>query len=286
MSQQPPKPSTPHDHAAVAYPDLGAELGAEIAERERENRYRPATRGERTAQYQPRTNPTPLTIKDLPADERPREKLISRGAPALSNAELMAIILRTGRQGETVVQLAARILKDFGGWPGLLKTDFDRLRETHGLGEAKACELLAVMEIGRRLLLDAPEERRQIKSPADVANWLMLEMGGFPQERLRVLLLNTRNQITGHRDLYSGTVNQSNVRVSELFKDAIKETSVAIILVHNHPSGDPAPSSDDIRVTAQAVEAGRLLDIEVLDHIIIGDQNYISLRDRRLGFSH
>lgn len=287
---QPPKHSTPQNHADVEYPDLSATLGAEIAARERESQYRPAKRGDAEVQYQPHTSkpkrPTPLTIKEMPADERPREKLISKGAAVLSNAELLAIILRTGRQGETVVQLATRLLKDSGGWPGLLRADFKQLRSTAGLGEVKACELLAVMEIGRRLLQDGPEQKRKIGTPADLADWLMLEMGGLPQEHLRVLQLNTRNQLTGHRDIYIGTINQSSVRPAELFKDAVRDHSAAILLVHNHPSGDPTPSPEDIRMTAQIVEAGRILDIEVVDHIIVGDQQYVSMRERRLGFGH
>ena len=153
------------------------------------------------------------------------------------------------------------------------------------MGQAKAAQLKAGLEIGRRLLIAAPNERPQITSPADAANLLMLEMGHLEQEHLRVLLLDTKNQVLASPVIYKGNVNTSVIRIAELFRAAIRHNSTALIMAHNHPSGDPTPSPEDVRVTRQIIEAGALLDIEVLDHLIIGQGRYVSLKERGLGFS-
>jgi len=225
-----------------------------------------------------------LTIKELPADGRPREKLKALGPGALSDGELLAIILRMGTHGETVVDLSHRLLKTYGGLAGLARVSFSGLCYVHGLGEAKACQLKAALEMGRRLLLAQPEERLQVRSPADLVPLLMLEMGPLDQETLRVVLLNTKNQVIKFSDVYRGSLNSSLVRVAEVFKEAVRVNAAAIIVAHNHPSGDPTPSPEDARVTEQIVAAGKLLEIEVLDHLVIGERTYISLREKRLGF--
>jgi len=225
------------------------------------------------------------TIRQLPASERPRERLRERGAAALSSSELLAIILRTGTPSENVLALASRTLARFGGLTGLAKASFGELCSQRGLGEAKAAQVKAALELGRRLLSTQPQERAAVHSPQDVANLVMAEMDLLEQEHLRVLLLNTKNQVLAMPEVYKGSVNTAQVRINELFRDAIREGCPALIVVHNHPSGDPTPSGDDIDLTRQAIEAGKLLQIDVLDHIIIGGQDVVSLRDKGLGFT-
>ncbi len=290
--------STTYRHADVTYPDLSRRepasseplLGVNADPDGAAEQPTPSRRKERGDSgqfvYRPLQNGGRLTIKEMDADERPREKLIKRGVASLSNAELLAIVLRVGRPGETVIELANRLLVQYGGWSGLMRADFNKLKSERGLGEVKACELQAALEIGRRLLMAGPGERMQVRTPADVANWLMLDMAGLEQEHLRVVLLNTKNQVIRMVELYRGSLNKSTVRVAELFKDAVRENAAAIIIAHNHPSGDPSPSTEDIVMTGNAVDAGRLMEVEVLDHLIIGEQRYISMKEKRLGFIH
>ena len=223
-------------------------------------------------------------IRDLPATERPRERLRDYGAGSLSTSELLAIVLRTGASRESVLALASRLLSCHGGLVGLARAGFGELCQERGLGEAKAAQLKAAFELGRRLASAQPEERATVRSPQDVANLLLPEMGLLEQEELRVVLLNTRNQVLGVHTVYRGSVNTSLVRVGELFREAVRQNCPALVLVHNHPSGDPTPSADDVAMTKQAVEAGRLLDIDVLDHLVIGQQRFVSLKERRQGF--
>jgi DNA repair protein RadC len=224
------------------------------------------------------------TIRDLPPSERPRERLRERGAAALSSAELLAIILRTGTPSENVLALAGRILARFGGLAGLARASFGELCGERGLGEAKAAQVKAALELGRRLLSTQPQERATVQSPQDVANLVMAEMGLLDQEHLRVLLLNTKNQVLAMPEVYKGNVNSTLVRTGELFREAVREGCPALVVVHNHPSGDPTPSRDDVEMTRQMVEAGQLLGIDVLDHVVIGRQSFVSLRERGLGF--
>jgi len=223
-------------------------------------------------------------IRDMPESERPRERLRSYGANALSTSELLAILLRTGVRGENVVQLAMRLLSDHRGLSGLAKASFDELEELKGVGPAKVTQLKAAFELGRRLLVEAPDERPQIRSPADAANLVMLEMGLLDQEHLRLILLDTKNRVLEMPTIYIGNLNTSVIRVGELFRQALRVNCAGMIVVHNHPSGDPTPSPEDVRVTERIVEAGKLLDIDVLDHLVIGWQRYVSLKERRLGF--
>jgi DNA repair protein RadC len=224
------------------------------------------------------------TIKELPSSERPRERLLHYGASALSSAELLAIILRTGLQDENVVRMAQRLLATFGNLSGLARVNAAELQREKGLGPAKVAQLQAALELGRRMLLQSPEERPQVRSPADAANLVMSEMGLLEQEQLRVMLLDTKNRVLDTPTIYVGSLNTSLIRVGELFRAAIRANCASLIVLHNHPSGDPTPSPEDVAVTRQIVEAGKLLDIDVLDHLIIGQQRFVSLKERGLGF--
>ncbi len=223
-------------------------------------------------------------ITDLHETERPRERLAAQGAQALSNAELLAILLRVGVQGENAVQMGQRLLQDMGGLPGLHRATFDEVCQQKGIGPAKAAQIKAAIELGRRLAASQPQERPQITSPADAAALVQYEMSALEQEELRVFLLDTRNRVLDIRTVYRGSLNSSQVRVGELFRDAIRKNAAAIIVAHNHPSGDPTPSPDDVAVTRAIVEAGKLLDISVLDHLVIGQGRFVSLKERGLGF--
>ena len=249
-------------------------MGPRTRLRERSRQAREDSRA--AVEYHPR-------IKDLPAAERPRERLRDIGATNLSSAELLAIILRTGTRSDSAISLATQLLSRFGGVAGLARAGLPQLCDLRGLGEAKAAQVKAALELGRRLLSAKPEERAAVKSPQDVAD-LLSDMGFLEQEVLRLVLLNTKNQVMGTPEVYRGSVNASLIRVGELFREAVRENCTALIVVHNHPSGDPAPSPEDISVTKRIVEAGKLLDIEVLDHIILGQQGHVSLKERGLGF--
>jgi DNA repair protein RadC len=231
--------------------------------------------------------PTPrpvYRITDLHETERPRERLSTLGPQALANAELIAILLRTGVRGENAVQVGQRLLQTFGGISGLHRASVQDLQSQHGLGEAKAAQIKAAIELGRRLTLESPEERPSINSPADAAALVMYEMSALEQEHLRVILLDIRNRVLEVADVYRGSVNSSQVRVGEVFKAAVRRNAPALIVVHNHPSGDPTPSPDDVAVTRAIVQAGKLLDVDVLDHLVIGQGRWVSMKERGLGF--
>lgn len=224
-------------------------------------------------------------IRDTPTTERPREKLKNFGPDHLSNAELVAILLRTGVKGEGVVIMAQRLLQRFDGLAGLARANFVELCAEHGISEAKASQLLAAMALGRRLSSLRTEERYRIDSPRDVANLLFGEMSFLDREHLKTVLLNTRNEVLGIRDIYVGNVNSSIARPSEIFRPAVRENCPGIIVVHNHPSGDPTPSGQDVTITRQLARAGEILGIEMLDHVIIGaDERFVSMKETGLGF--
>jgi DNA repair protein RadC len=223
-------------------------------------------------------------ITDLASSERPRERLARLGANALSNAELVAILLGSGRRGVNAVQLAQEILLEVKGLPGLHRVPYAGLRRLPGVGPAKAAQLRAAVELGRRLAVADFHERPIIQSPEDAAAQLTYEMKALEREQLRVLLLDTRNQLIRSVTVYQGSLNSSLIRVGEVFRDAVRANAAAIIVAHNHPSGDPIPSPEDVRVTRAIVEAGRLMDIEVLDHLVIGHNRYVSLKAQKLGF--
>ncbi len=233
-----------------------------------------------------RTDPYQPMIRDLPQGERPRERLRDYGPRYLNNAELIAILLRTGIQGENVLAMSSRLLTRFKGLDGLGRSTFAELCAERGLSEAKACQLMAALELGRRFISLAPQDRAVIHSPQDVANLLQAEMSVLEQEHLRVLLLNTKNQVLNTVEVYVGNVNSSIVRPSEVFRPAVRDNAPSIIVVHNHPSGDPTPSPEDVAITRDLAAAGKLLSIELLDHVVIGDgQRYVSLNEKKLGFS-
>jgi DNA repair protein RadC len=223
-------------------------------------------------------------IMDLAESERPRERLEHLGAQSLSNAELIAILLRMGVKGENAVQVGQRLLQTFGGISGLHRASFDEVCAQHGLANAKTAQIKAAIELGRRMTLISPEDQPSINSPADAANLVEYEMGALEQEELRVILLNTRNRVQKIETIYRGSLNSSQVRVGEIFKAAIRVNAAALIVVHNHPSGDPTPSPDDVAITRAIVEAGQLLDVQVLDHLVIGQGRFVSLKERGLGF--
>lgn len=224
-------------------------------------------------------------ITDLPALDRPRERLAREGARVLSNAELLAILLRVGIAGENAVRLAERLLVELQGLPGLHRTAYADLCTFKGIGPAKAAQLMAAIELGRRINSSSAEERVTISSPADAANLLMYEMAAFDQEYLYVILLDTRNRVLGRPlEVYHGSLNTSLIRIGEVFREAVRINAAALIVAHNHPSGDPSPSPEDVAVTRAVVEAGKLLDIDVLDHLVIGRYRFVSLKERGLGF--
>lgn len=223
-------------------------------------------------------------ITDLGHGDRPRERLRTLGAQALSNAELVAVLLRTGVSGMNAVQLAQELLTRFEGLSGMHAADYAELVSTRGVGPAKAAQLQAAIELGRRLAAAAPEDRPTIQAPAQAAELLMYEMGALEKEHLRVLLLDTRNRLQRIVEVYQGSLNSSLIRIAEVFRDAVRANSASIIVAHNHPSGDPSPSPEDVAVTKALIEAGKLLDIEVLDHLIIGKGRYVSIKSRGLAF--
>ncbi|MCA9863688.1 MAG: DNA repair protein RadC [Thermomicrobiales bacterium] len=225
-----------------------------------------------------------LMLREMAPDERPRERLKLRGPAALSDGDLLAIILNTGIVGETVTDVSQRLLAEHGGLRGLFRLEVTELAAIRGLGDAKAVRLKAALELGRRLAALSPEDRAQVTSPDDVANLLQIEMAALEQEQLRVVLLDTKHRILGARTVYQGSVNQAQVRVGEVYRDAVRQNATAIVAVHNHPSGDPTPSAADVSLTVELVRAGEMLDIDLLDHLIIGQGRWLSLRRLGLGF--
>jgi DNA repair protein RadC len=224
-------------------------------------------------------------IRDLPRGDRPRERLAAVGPEALNNAELLAILLRVGVKGENAVRLAERMMRQMGGLPGLHRATYQDLRRVKGIGPAKAAQLKAALELGRRISVPHLDGRPVIRSAQDAADLLMYHLSAFEQEHLFVILLDTRNRVIGQPlEVYHGSLNTSLIRVGEVFRDAVKANAAGIIVVHNHPSGDPSPSPEDVAVTRALVEAGRLLDVDVVDHLVIGHQRFVSLRERGLGF--
>jgi DNA repair protein RadC len=228
--------------------------------------------------------PSGRAIRELPASERPRERLAMRGAAGLSAAELIALLWGSGSRGRSAVDLAGDALARHDGLTGLARATDLELVALPGVGAAKAAQLSAAFELGRRLMADWPAGRWTIRSPRDVADRLLLQMGRLEREELRVVLLNTKNVVLRVTTVYQGNVSSSLVRVGELFRDAVRLNASGIILVHNHPSGDPTPSPDDLHLTAEALAAGRLLDIDLLDHLVVGHDAYVSLRDRGVTF--
>ncbi|MBS4006891.1 MAG: DNA repair protein RadC [Clostridium sp.] len=223
-----------------------------------------------------------LTIKDLPPSERPRERLLAGGAGKLSDAELLAILIRSGTSQETAVQLAERILFEAGGLQQLPRCCLDELLQIKGLGAAKAVTILAALELSTRLASRLRTELPIVSSPGDAAGLVMEEMRHNLREHFRVVLLDSKHKVLGIEEISIGSLNTSLVHPREVFRPAIRKSCASIILLHNHPSGDPTPSREDLDVTRRLSEAGRLIGIEILDHIIIGDGNFVSFREKGL----
>lgn len=223
----------------------------------------------------------PLMLKDLPNDERPREKLLTRGVQSLSNAELLAILLRTGTKEDSVMRVAEKLLSEYqanglASIANLSPRDFSKIK---GIGMVKAITVIAAMELGKRLATNPTNERYVIRSPRDVADYMMARLRYENKEYFISMLLNTKNQVLASPTISIGSLNASIVHPREIFREAIHYAAASIILIHNHPSGDPNPSKEDLFVTEKLMKAGTLMDIAVLDHVIIGDNKYISLKE-------
>lgn len=221
-----------------------------------------------------------LTIKDLPLDERPRERLVKYGAEALSNAELLAIILRVGTQEYSAIGLAEHMLGKLGGLKGIATASVEDLSKIKGLGTAKAAQIQAMVELGKRLAASTGHSRPTIRCPQDAVELLMPELRDEPQEHFKGLFLNNKNEVLKIRTISIGSLDASIITPRELFREAISCNSAGVIIAHNHPSGDPAPSKEDIDVSKRLQEAGRMIGIEVLDHLVIGDGRWVSLKER------
>ncbi|WP_027624986.1 RadC family protein [Clostridium lundense] len=221
-----------------------------------------------------------LRIIDLPESERPRERLLRYGAENLSNVELLAIILRTGSNKENILNLCGRIIEKCGGLNGILNSSSKELLQIKGIGNAKAAQILALAELSKRFKSFKSGDNFKITNPNDVALLIMEEMRVLKQELLRVIMLNTKNYVIKVKDVFIGSLNSSIVHPREIYCEAIKNSSSSIIICHNHPSGDPLPSSEDINITNRLRECSKLIGIELLDHIIIGDGVYISLKEK------
>jgi DNA repair protein RadC len=221
-----------------------------------------------------------LRIMDLPESERPQEKLLRYGAETLSNSELLAIILRTGSCNENIINLSSRILMEAGGLNGLLSFCSEEFLLIKGIGKTKAAQMLALGEISQRFKSFKSGDEYKISQPKDAADLLMESMRHLKHECLKLIMLNTKNIVIAIKDVSVGSLNSSIVHPRELFREAIRRSSASIIISHNHPSGDPTPSSEDTNLTHRIKECGKLIGIELLDHIIIGDGCYVSLKEK------
>ncbi|WP_435164629.1 RadC family protein [Paenibacillus glycanilyticus] len=218
-------------------------------------------------------------LRNVPHEERPRERMMQYGAEALSHTELLAILLRTGTKQESAVHLASKIMKECGSLRNLLDMSMSELTAIKGIGPAKAVQLRAGIELGRRIVRSGQGEIVTVRKPQDAANYVMEELRYLKKEHFVCLFLNTKNHIIARETLSVGTLNASLVHPREVFRAAVKAGSASIICVHNHPSGDPMPSPEDVTLTKRLVEAGELMGIEVLDHLVIGDGRFISLKE-------
>ncbi|MFD0962327.1 RadC family protein [Paenibacillus chungangensis] len=219
-------------------------------------------------------------LRDVPHEERPRERMMRYGAEALSHAELLAILLRTGTQRQSAIHLAGVVLKQCGSLRNLMDLSMEELTAIKGIGPAKAVQLRAGIELGRRMIRSKLPDVVTVRSPKDAADYLMEDLRYLKKEHFVCLFLNTKNHIIARETLSMGTLNASLVHPREVFRAAIKCNSASIICAHNHPSGDPAPSPEDIRLTKRLAEAGQLVGIDILDHIVIGDGRFVSLKEQ------
>jgi DNA repair protein RadC len=230
-------------------------------------------------------NKTYLTVKELPTSERPYEKCEKYGAGALSDAELLAVIIRTGSKNQRAIDLAVNILNHSTSNPGLKGLNYLTLRELTGIkgvGRVKAIELLCLTELTKRMAKEVHKEKLRLITPQSVADYYMQDMRHLTKEKIYLILMDSKNKIIKDMIISEGTVNTSIMPTREVFIQALKYEAVNVILLHNHPSGDPTPSAEDIRVTKRMSEAGNLIGIALMDHIIIGDNRYISLKEQGL----
>lgn len=223
-----------------------------------------------------------VLIQQLPVQERPRERLLNEGVQALSNRELLAILLGSGAPRQSALMLADQLLRNARSLRGLAALDVEELRKVRGIGLAKAAQIKAAMELARRMSLEPGYERIAIRHPGDVARLMMDDLRDLDHEQFKLLMLDTKHRIIKIQTLSVGDLSGTLVHPRELFKAVIRRNSAAVVLVHNHPSGDAEPSTDDLELTRRLVAGGKLLGIEVLDHIIIGDNTYVSLKERGL----
>jgi DNA repair protein RadC len=221
-------------------------------------------------------------MKDLPADQRPREKLLARGPAALADAELLALLLRTGYKGCGVVELAQQVLRACGGYAGLLNVDLERLKTLKGLGPAKRAELLAVMEMARRALAQQLQDGPVFDSPQRVKDYLGLQLGGRTQEVFAVLFLDVQHRLLALEEMFRGTLSQTSVYPREVVRRALALNAGAVVLAHNHPSGAAEPSRADEFLTQTLRSALQLVDVRVLDHIVVGQGQTVSMAERGL----
>lgn len=220
-----------------------------------------------------------MRIKDFPNDDRPREKLIKRGAEALSNSELLAIVLAKGSKKENVLELSQRILRE-NGLDSLSGLDVEDLKEVFGIGNAKAAQIVACFEIGKRLACFESGKRRAVNCAGDIVRRMMPKMKSMKKENCVGVYLDSRKKVVFEKTIFVGSLDCSVIHPREIFEPAIKKGIAAVIVVHNHPSGDPAPSEDDAEITKQLASAGEILGIEFLDHIILGNDVYYSFREQ------
>ncbi|AND85711.1 DNA repair protein RadC [Clostridium tyrobutyricum] len=219
-------------------------------------------------------------IKDLPENERPRERLFRYGPEALSNIELLAILLGCGSKKENIISLSSRIIQNNGGINGVFDSTLEDFTNISGIGKAKAAKLLAVIELSKRFKSFKDGDNYKIHNSQDAAMLVMKEMKSLKQEHLVVIMLNTKNVVISVKNVFIGSLNSSIVHPREVFSYAIKNSSASIIICHNHPSGDPSPSDEDIKVTYRLEKCGEILGIHLIDHLIIGNGQYISLKEK------
>ena len=220
-----------------------------------------------------------VVIRDLPAGERPRERMAQYGPEAMSTVELLAILLRVGSRGESAIRLAERLLAEFGGLAGIAKARVPQLSALPGIGLAKAAQIKAAFELGKRLATSVEGPRPVIRNAADAAALMMEELRYREQECLAAILLDARNQVIRTLVLMIGTLTGSPAHPREVFKEALAHGCASLIICHNHPSGDPTPSQDDIALTTRLAQAGEIMGIPLLDHLIIGDGRFVSLKE-------
>ncbi|WP_205093941.1 RadC family protein [Thalassobacillus pellis] len=219
-------------------------------------------------------------MQDVPKGDRPRERLLELGPSHLSNQELLAILLGSGTKNESVMVLAQRLFMHFEGLELLKDASVEELTAIKGIGPVKAVLLQAALELGKRIHHLKPIDRYIIRSPEDGADFVMEEMRILKQEHFICLFLNTKNQVLHRQTIFIGSLNASIVHPREVFKEAVKRSAASIICAHNHPSGDPTPSQEDIHVTRRLAECGKMIGIELLDHIVIGDRKFVSLKEK------